>query len=164
MQAIQRTALIAWPHASKGWGGCDIKFFEEAIGNHMVPFYICSTTRTMIVRRDVFQAIADPTRREIIHMLSLQSQNLSSVVNEFNVSRPAIAKHLRILTECGLVEVRAAGREKFFHAKLQRLREVSQWTDQYKVFWSQKLDALGKFLEQETTPRKKSKTTKNHKK
>jgi DNA-binding transcriptional ArsR family regulator len=111
----------------------------------------------MITRRDVFQAIADPTRREIIHLLAVRSHNLSSVVDRFNVSRPAIAKHLRILTECGLVEAREDGREKFFYARLQGLREVSDWTEQYKIFWTKKLDALGEFLERkQSTPKKKT--------
>lgn len=112
----------------------------------------------MITRRDVFQAIADPTRREIIHMLANKSHNLTSVVDKFDVSRPAIAKHLRILTECGLVETREEGREKFFSAKLQGLREVSDWTEQYRIFWTNKLDALGQFLEQPPSGRKKKST------
>ncbi|HYG19872.1 MAG TPA: metalloregulator ArsR/SmtB family transcription factor [Ohtaekwangia sp.] len=118
----------------------------------------------MITRRDVFQAIADPTRREIIHLLAGKSHNLSGVVDKFDVSRPAIAKHLRILTECGLVEAREEGREKFFHAKLQSLQEVSDWTAQYKVFWSKKLDALGKFLEQPGPSPRKKRSSKNTKK
>ena len=108
----------------------------------------------MITRRDVFQAIADPTRREIINLLASRSYNLNTVVSKFEVSRPAIAKHLRILTECGLVETREEGREKFFQARLKGLQEVSDWTDRYKIFWTTKLDALGHFLEQ---PRSKSK-------
>ena len=112
----------------------------------------------MITRRDVFQAIADPTRRDIIHLLSGKSYNLSSVVDKFDVSRPAIAKHLRILIECGLVDAHEEGREKFFYARLQGLREVSDWTEQYKIFWSRKLDALGEFLERPapSSPKKKS--------
>lgn len=112
----------------------------------------------MITRRDVFQAIADPTRREIIHLLAQKSYNLSGVVDQFNVSRPAIAKHLRILAECGLVEAREVGREKYFHAKLGGLREVADWTGEYKSFWTKKLDALGVFLEQSASSSKKSKS------
>nr|PZN57891.1 MAG: transcriptional regulator [Bacteroidota bacterium] len=115
----------------------------------------------MITRRDVFQAIADPTRREIIHLLSRRSHNLSGVVDQFRVSRPAIAKHLRILAECGLVEVREEGREKFFHARLEGLREVADWTEQYKAFWTRKLDALGEYLEQSASRSKKSKTVRS---
>jgi DNA-binding transcriptional ArsR family regulator len=117
----------------------------------------------MVTRRDVFQAIADPTRRAIIHLLASNSHNLNSVVSKFDVSRPAIAKHLKILTECGLVETRQEGREKFFEARLQHLQEVSQWTDQYKIFWSKKLDALGEFLMKPDPDQKKKKNSKNTK-
>jgi DNA-binding transcriptional ArsR family regulator len=121
----------------------------------------------MITRRDVFQAIADPTRREIINLLASRSYNLNTVVSKFGMSRPAIAKHLRILTECGLVDTREEGREKFFQARLKGLQEVSDWTDRYKIFWTTKLDALGHFLEQPETKAKKKlssgKTKKNTK-
>jgi DNA-binding transcriptional ArsR family regulator len=118
----------------------------------------------MTTRRDVFQAIADPTRREIINLLASRSYNLNTVVSKFEVSRPAIAKHLRILTECGLVETREHGREKFFQARLKGLQEVSDWTDRYKIFWTQKLDALGQFLEQPEPKSKKRKSSINTKK
>lgn len=118
----------------------------------------------MITRRDVFQAIADPTRREIINLLSRRPYNLNTVVSKFEVSRPAIAKHLRILTECGLVETREEGREKFFQAKLKGLQEVSDWTDRYKIFWTTKLDALGHFLEQPQNKSKKKSPSGNAKK
>lgn len=98
------------------------------------------------MRRDVFQAIADPTRREIIHMLSTQSLNLNAVADNFNISRPAISKHIKILAECGLIMVKQQGRERYCEAKLQKLNEVSQWVEQYRVFWTSKLDALGTFL------------------
>jgi len=98
-------------------------------------------------RRDVFQAIADPTRREIINLLSGRSMNLNSVVDKFEMSRPAVAKHIRILTECGLVVVQTLGREKLIKADLKRLKQVSDWTENYRKFWTGKLDALGDFLD-----------------
>lgn len=100
-------------------------------------------------RRDVFQAIADPTRREIINLLSGRSMNLNSVVDKFEMSRPAVAKHIRILTECGLVTVQTQGREKLIKADLKKLKQVSDWTEKYSKFWTEKLDALGDFLDQE---------------
>ena len=98
------------------------------------------------MRRDVFQAIADPTRREIINMLSQQSLNLNAVAENFDISRPAISKHIRILTECGLIIINQQGRERYCEIKLDQLAEVSQWTEQYRSFWTIKLDALGEFL------------------
>ena len=102
------------------------------------------------MRRDVFQAIADPTRREIINMIARQSLNLNSVAENFNISRPAISRHIKILTECGLIFIRKQGRERYCEAKLQQLDEVSEWIEQYRVFWTSKLDALENFLSKES--------------
>jgi DNA-binding transcriptional ArsR family regulator len=99
------------------------------------------------MRRDVFQAIADPTRREIIHLIATQSLNLNSIADKFDVSRPAISKHIRILTECGLVVIKQQGRERYCQAKLQSLNQVADWAAQYREFWEQKLDALDNYLE-----------------
>jgi DNA-binding transcriptional ArsR family regulator len=111
------------------------------------------------MRRDVFQAIADPTRREIISMISHKSLNLNAVASNFNVSRPAISKHIKILTECGLITIREQGRERFCEANLKPLVQVSTWVNQYKAFWTARLDALEAYLEREARekPVKKSK-------
>jgi DNA-binding transcriptional ArsR family regulator len=113
------------------------------------------------MRRDVFQAIADPTRREIISLLSQQSLNLNAVADNFTISRPAVSKHIKILTECGLIMVTQQGRERYCRANLNKLSEVSDWVDQYRKFWTDKLNALEKFLENppkapaQKVPRKK---------
>lgn len=98
------------------------------------------------MRRDVFQAIADPTRRKILHVLAHESLNLNSVAEKFHSSRPAISKHIKILTECGLIAIKQQGRERYCEARLQKLNEVSEWIEQYKIFWTKKLDALDAFL------------------
>lgn len=98
------------------------------------------------MRRDVFQAIADPTRREIIHLLSTETLNLNAVSDKFEISRPAISKHIKILTECGLITIRQEGRERFCEANLKSLNEVANWVEQYNAFWNKKLDALGQHL------------------
>lgn len=100
----------------------------------------------MEVRRDVFQAIADPTRREIINLLAKQSLNLNAVAENFEISRPAISKHIKILTECGLVTIRQEGRERFCDARLSKLKEVVQWTEQYSQYWDKKLANLQNYL------------------
>jgi DNA-binding transcriptional ArsR family regulator len=100
------------------------------------------------MRRDVFQAIADPTRRDIINLLAHKSLNLNAVAGEFNVSRPAISKHIKILTECGLVTIQQRGRERYCEARLEKLAEVSGWVEQYKQFWEARFDALEKYLEE----------------
>src|SRR5882672_2057293 len=101
-----------------------------------------------MIRRDVFQAIADPTRRAIINMISTQSLNLNSVAEKFDISRPAISKHIKILTECGLIVVKQQGRERYCEAKLAKLNEVSDWVEQYRQFWNAKLDSLELYLDE----------------
>jgi DNA-binding transcriptional ArsR family regulator len=98
------------------------------------------------MRRDVFQAIADPTRREIIGLLAHKTLTLNGVAENFDISRPAISKHIKILTECGLVIINQQGRERYCDVNLNKLKEVSDWVTQYREFWSKKLDALEDFL------------------
>jgi DNA-binding transcriptional ArsR family regulator len=98
------------------------------------------------MRRDVFQAIADPTRRAIINIVAKQSLNLNAVAEQFDVSRPAISKHMKILAECGLVVIKQQGRERYCEAKLDKLHEVSDWVDQYRKLWTTKFDALENYL------------------
>jgi len=101
------------------------------------------------MRRDVFQAIADPTRREIIGLLANQQLNLNSIADNFDISRPAVSKHIKILTQCGLVTIKQDGRDRYCRANFGKLNEVSNWVAQYSKFWNNKLDALGDFLEKE---------------
>jgi len=110
------------------------------------------------MRRDVFQAIADPNRRAIINLLAYQKLTLNGVAENFDVSRPAISKHIKILMECGLIMVKQQGRERYCEANLKALSEVSDWVKQYEAFWNQKLDALGIFLTSEVEPTKQTKT------
>lgn len=108
------------------------------------------------MRRDVFQAIADPVRRDIIGLVASQPMNLNSVAEHFNISRPAISKHIRILAECGLLTIKQHGRERFCEPQFKTLQEVADWAGQYKAFWSGKLDALEVFLQKEQKKNKKS--------
>lgn len=114
------------------------------------------------MRRDVFQAIADPTRREIISMIAHQSLNLNSVADKFHISRPAISRHIKILSECGLIIINQKGRERHCEANLRKLNEVSEWVEQYRKFWTQKLDALENYLEELQSTNKKTTKTKRH--
>ena len=100
------------------------------------------------MRRDVFQAIADPTRREIIGLLARNTLNLNAVAENFDISRPAISRHIRILTECGLVRIRKEGRERYCEAQMEKLSEVTSWVDQYRQFWDSKFKSLDQYLEQ----------------
>ena len=100
----------------------------------------------MEARRDVFQAIADPTRRQIISMISQNPLNVNAVAEKFDMSRQAVSLHVKILEECGLIVLKQQGRERFCEARLEKLGEVSQWVEQYKQHFEQKLDSLEKYL------------------
>ena len=103
----------------------------------------------MEMRRDVFQAISDPTRREIIDLLYGKKMNLNMIAENFDISRPAISKHIRILSECGLIVIKKTGRERFCEARFEKLREVNTWTEKYSRFWDGKIEDLKNFLEKE---------------
>ena len=100
------------------------------------------------MRRDVFQAIADPTRREILGMIAHKSLNINSVTENFDVSRAAIYKHMKILAECGLLEIKQQGRERFCEGRLEKLNEVSDWVEQYRQFWEARFDSLDNYLKE----------------
>ena len=100
------------------------------------------------MRRDVVQAIADPTRREILNMVAYQPLNVNSVAEQFDVSRAAIYKHMKILIECGLINMKQQGRERYCEAKLEKLNEVADWVEQYRKVWEVRLDSLEVYLDQ----------------
>jgi len=101
----------------------------------------------MKARRDVYQAIADPTRRAIINMIAGQPHNVNAIAEKFDVTRQAISLHVKILTDCGLIVIKQHGRDRFCEAQLDQLIEVSAWVDQYRKHWERKLDALETYLE-----------------
>ncbi|QKJ30162.1 winged helix-turn-helix transcriptional regulator [Mucilaginibacter mali] len=103
------------------------------------------------MRRDVFQAIADPTRRAIINMLAAEQMNLNAIADKFDISRPAISKHIKILMQCGLITIRQEGRDRYCLPDYKKLGEVATWVDQYRKFWTSKLDDLDRFLSSEET-------------
>jgi DNA-binding transcriptional ArsR family regulator len=98
------------------------------------------------MRRDVFQAIADPTRRAIINMIAEKPLNVNAVSGNFDISRAAVYKHVKILTECGLIIIRQQGRERFCEARLGKLSEVSDWVERYRKIWTARLDSLEEYL------------------
>lgn len=118
--------------------------------------------RIMEARRDVFQAIADPTRRQIIGMLTKQPLNVNTIAEKFQVTRQAVSLHVKILTECGLIIIKQQGRERFCEAQLDGLNEVSQWIEQYRQFFENKLDALELYLDDIQKNKKYAKRNKQH--
>lgn len=101
----------------------------------------------MKTRRDVFQAIADPTRRDIIALLASEPLRLNDIADKFDITRQAVSLHVKILLECGLIEIRQKGRERICEPKLEQLDAVTGWIQQYKTVWLQKFVALEKHLE-----------------
>lgn len=101
----------------------------------------------METRRDVFQAIADPTRRQIIGLVAQQPLNVNMIAEKFDVSRQAVSLHVKILIECGLISIRQQGRERYCEAKLDGLNEVSEWIEQYRQHWESRFDSLELYLD-----------------
>ena len=100
----------------------------------------------MIERRDVFQAIADPTRRIIISKLSHGPLNISQIGEDLEMSKQAIAKHVKILKECGMIVMNQKGREQVCEVQLAQLDEVSDWVTQSRKLWNQRFEKLDRFL------------------
>jgi DNA-binding transcriptional ArsR family regulator len=100
----------------------------------------------MKARRDVYQAIADPTRRAIINLISAQPQNVNAIAERFDMTRQAISLHVGILQECGLLTINQQGRDRICEAKLDQLDEVAAWVTQSKKLWVQKFEKLDKYL------------------
>lgn len=100
----------------------------------------------MEARRDVFQAIADPTRRHIISLIAQKSMNLNTITDNFNLTRPAISNHIRILTECGIIVVEKKGRERYCTVQPGSLKEIADWAGQYRRLWEEKLDSFEHYL------------------
>jgi DNA-binding transcriptional ArsR family regulator len=111
----------------------------------------------MRVRRDVFQAIADPTRRQIINMTAGRSLNVNTIAESFDVSRQAISLHIKILVECELLKIKKQGRERYCEAHLDQLNEVAAWVEQYRQHFESKLDNLETYLDQLKKERKHGK-------
>jgi DNA-binding transcriptional ArsR family regulator len=107
------------------------------------------------MRRDVFQAIADPNRRLILSMLADGKLNVNQVADQFTITRPAVSQHMKILEECGLVAITQKGRERYCEAKLDRLSEIWDWLNHYKKFWESKFDAMEQALKEIQSKNKK---------
>ena len=100
----------------------------------------------MEARRDVFQAIADPTRRAILGLLAFQAMTPGAIASNFDATRQTISKHIQILAECEIVLQEQKGREIYYHFNPIKMKEVSDWVQQYQQFWEKKLDSLEHYL------------------
>lgn len=98
------------------------------------------------MRRDVFQAIADPVRRDIIELLAKEPLTVNAVAEEFDISRPAISKHLRILHECQIVHIQQKGRERYYSIQPHNLIPAFMWLEQYRKLWEDRIDNFAAYL------------------
>lgn len=98
------------------------------------------------VRRDVFQAIADPTRRAILSLIALQAMTPNALAEHFDTSRQAVSKHIKILTECRLVDQEINGREIYYHFNPEKMKEVEDWLAPFKKIWEDRFDRLDNVL------------------
>lgn len=98
------------------------------------------------MRRDVFQAIADPTRRAIISLIALHAMTPNALAEHFNISRQGVSNHIKILTECGLVNQEQQGREIHYSLEIKKLKEIDLWLDQYRKIWESQFNQLDKVL------------------
>jgi DNA-binding transcriptional ArsR family regulator len=96
----------------------------------------------MNLRRDVFQAIADPTRRAILLLVASQSMTAGSIAANFDSARPTISKHLQILTECQLLQQEQTGREIYYHINAKQMREVADFIEPFRRMWEERFDKL----------------------
>ncbi|WP_421877373.1 ArsR/SmtB family transcription factor [Marinoscillum sp.] len=99
------------------------------------------------MRRDIFQAIADPTRRAIIALIAIHAMTPNALAENFNITRQGISKHLRILTECDLVRQEQQGREIYYSLEIERMKEVDLWLEQFRKIWETKFNHLDSILE-----------------
>lgn len=100
----------------------------------------------METRRDIFQAIADPTRRAIISLIALQAMTPNALAEHFNTSRQAVSKHIKILTECELVKQEQQGREIYYSLEIKKMKEFDKWLDQFRKLWETQFNQLDKVL------------------
>jgi DNA-binding transcriptional ArsR family regulator len=98
------------------------------------------------MRRDIFQAVADPTRRAIIALIALQAMTPNAIAEHFDTTRQAVSKHLRILTECELVKQAHQGREIYYSLEIERMKEIDKWLEQFKKIWENRFNQLDQVL------------------
>ncbi len=98
------------------------------------------------MRRDIFQAIADPTRRAILALLAIQAMTPNALAEHFDTSRQAVSKHIKILTECEVVKQQQNGREIYYHFNAKKMKEIDIWLEQFKKQWEDRFDQLDNLL------------------
>lgn len=101
------------------------------------------------MRRDPFQAIADPTRRAILTLLAIQAMTPNALAEHFDSSRQAVSKHIQVLTECELVSPEAEGREIYYHINPAKMKEIADWLDAFRILWERRFNQLDELLKKQ---------------
>jgi DNA-binding transcriptional ArsR family regulator len=127
-----------------------LKYFLKTIAQLNSCAYICNRIVAQltheIMRRDIFQAIADPTRRAIIALIAIQAMTPNDIAENFNTSRQAVSKHLQILTECELVKQEQKGRTIYYSLEIDRMKEIDKWLEQFRKIWEKRFSQLDTLL------------------
>ena len=112
------------------------------------------------MRRDIFQAIADPTRRAIIALIALQAMTPNAIAENFHTTRQAVSKHLRILSECNLLKQESRGREIYYSLEIEKMKEIDKWLNQFRKLWETRFNQLDKVLSNLSADRQATKKQK----
>src|SRR5690349_6198300 len=124
-------------------------FFEKYFAKPISCTYICNRSvaqKPNIMRRDIFQAIADPTRRAIITLIAVHAMTPNAIADNFHTTRQSVSKHLRILTECELVKQEQRGREIYYSLEIEKMKEIDKWIDQFRKIWETRFNQLDTVL------------------
>jgi DNA-binding transcriptional ArsR family regulator len=123
-----------------------VKNFAKPNGCIYICNRLASQIKSISMRRDIFQAIADPTRRAIIALIAVQAMTPNAIADNFNTTRQSVSKHLRILTECELVKQEQQGREIYYSLEIQKMKEIDKWLNQFRKIWEARFTQLDKVL------------------
>lgn len=116
----------------------------------IICMHICNRSFAQVdlpMRRDIFQAIADPTRRAIIALIAVQAMTPNALAEHFDTTRQAVSKHLQILTDCEVVSQQQQGREIYYQLKIDKMKEIDQWLEQFRKIWEQRYNQLDDLLQ-----------------
>ena len=128
-------------------------FTIELRKQNLAHIFASTDLHIMNSTRDVFQAIADPTRRQIIHLLATKPLHVNAIAERFHVSRQAVSLHIQYLNDCGLISIQQQGRERYCQANLDKLDAITDWVLESKKMWMRQFKSLEKFLEQQPKKR-----------
>ena len=120
--------------------------FSETVRLRLQSATVLLHNLIQVMRRDIFQAIADPTRRAIIALIALQAMTPNAIAEHFDTTRQAVSKHLRVLTECELVTQEQKGREIYYSLQVEKMKEIDEWLEQYRKIWETRVNQLDDLL------------------